>query len=350
MSISTKPSGRAAAKFSVAYVITSTGRDIYADMGVLSALSVRISNPGRPILLVCDQQTSAALNRLRHPLPGLCDQVKAVSVPEGHPTFRNRILKTTLCRHVEGACLYLDADTLVRGSLLELPEMVEDIGAVLNENAKTPEKTVFPGDREFLGKMGWSHDPARYVNGGVQFFHATEGTRRFYEAWNRLYLEGLETHLRQRPGAEKDNSPLNLFWQDQPSLNAAIIQSGVRLTVLPDSLNFQLQAGMKGAPEALVWHFWAAMELRETIFFRLLDQVPRWGLGALERRVRRAIRQPYPYLNQDCFGRKIGRKIEHGKKVGTFESLWLKDRRAAAVRFWLGSVKARLMQKLRERG
>jgi len=51
----------------------------------------------------------------------VCDQFITVPTPDGHPTFEIGWIKTQLCRYVEGNILYIDADTLVRGSLAKLP-------------------------------------------------------------------------------------------------------------------------------------------------------------------------------------------------------------------------------------
>jgi hypothetical protein len=47
-----------------------------------------------------------------------------VPAPDAEPTFRNRWIKTQLCRYAEGNVLYIDTDTLMRGSALFLERPV----------------------------------------------------------------------------------------------------------------------------------------------------------------------------------------------------------------------------------
>ncbi len=328
------------AKFSVAYAVTSDGRDAYADMALVSMLSVRLTNPHLRILAVCDEASAQALRHHRHRMLEVCDEVVDVVTGDGHPTFRNRLLKTQLCLHVPGPCLYLDADILVRGSLAQLPSHTTDIGAVANNNARSKDEMVWIGDEDFLRTMGWPPKFDTFVNGGVQFYHDTQGTRDFYELWHKLYVEGLERHADRRPEATPDQSLLNIYWQDQPSLNAAIKLSGVRCAVLPDIYNLQMKPGARGACGAAVWHFWHALGLGDSSFARLVAAAPRVDLAKLRRMVGKAIRQPYPYPNQDVFGRRVGRKLENNEEVSTFERTWLTDRKAA-LRFWAGGVRAK---------
>jgi hypothetical protein len=119
----------------------------------------------------------------------------------------------------------------------------ETIGAVANNNARSKDEMVWIGDEDFLRTMGWPPKFDTFVNGGVQFYHDTQGTRDFYELWHKLYVEGLERHADRRPEATPDQSLLNIYWQDQPSLNAAIKLSGVRCAVLPDIYKLQMKPG-----------------------------------------------------------------------------------------------------------
>jgi len=329
------------AGFNVAYTVTSDGSDTYADMALVSMLSVRSTNPRLRIVVVCDQASAKALRQHRHRMLEVCDDVAEVATGEGHPTFRNRLLKTQLVCHVPGPCLYLDADIFVRGSLSPLSRLTDDIGAVANNNARTKEEMVWTGDDEFLRSMAWPREFKTFVNGGVQFYHDTPGTRRFYELWHKLYLQGLERHVDRLPEVTADRSLLNIYWQDQPSLNAAIKLSEVQCAVLPDSYNLQMKPGVRGARNAAVWHFWHALGLGDSCFARLVAAAPQADLAKLRRMVVKAIRQPYPYPNQDFFGRCVGRKLEDNREVGTFERMWLTDRKAA-LRFWAGGVKAKL--------
>jgi len=299
---------------------------MFADMGLVSMLSARLTNAEFRICLLCDAPSAQALAKVKHSILEVCDEFVPVETPDGEATFRNRWIKTQLFRYVPGPCLYVDADMLVRGSLGDLPSLAPELGVVANHNQADFANQIWIEDADFLYRMSWPASFPFYANGGLQFYQQGNGAERFYDAWHRLWLEGVRVTGRLR---------------DQPSLNTAITESGVRVTRLPERYNLQLQAGHWGVSSALVWHFWAAAELQDTVFRRLLQAAPSISLDALKERVRRVIRRPYHYPNQDFLGRRFGRKIEHGAEITTFERLWLTDRKAA-LRFWLGGVKSRV--------
>jgi hypothetical protein len=88
--------------FKVAYVVTSNGADIYADMVLVSMLSVQISNPILQVVVVCDEQSAIAIKASKHRLIDVCDEFISVKTPDGEPTFRNRWIKTQLCNFIPG--------------------------------------------------------------------------------------------------------------------------------------------------------------------------------------------------------------------------------------------------------
>jgi hypothetical protein len=328
-------------RFDVAYAITSNGRDAYADMALVSMLSVRLSNPSLHIRAVCDAASAQALRSTKHRMLEVCDELVSVDTPEGDPTFRNRCVKAQLGLVLSGACLYLDADMLVRRDLSALPSLVNELGGVANNNAERPADRMWIGDREFMQRMGWLEDLPGFINGGMQFFRPCAAVTRFYEEWYRLYIEGVRFH-ENTAERSRGESRLTIYWQDQPSLNLAIVRSGVQLDLLPSAYNFQIGAGMRGCSQAAIWHFWYALDSAPTCFSKLLAAASSTKLPRLESMVREAISAPYPYPNQDFLGRRIGRKIDDdAAATTTFENLWLTDRKAA-LRFWAGGVKAKL--------
>ena len=330
------------------YAITSNGRDVYADMGLVSMLSVRLTNPGLRILAVCDASSAQSLRSAKHRMLDVCDELISVDTPEGDATFRNRCVKAQLGLVLSGACLYLDADILVRRDLSALPSLVTELGGVANNNAEKPVDRIWIGDREFMQRMGWPEDLPDFINGGMQFFHPCPAVTRFYEEWYRLYVEGVRFH-ENTAERSRGASRLTIYWQDQPSLNLAIVRSGVQLDLLPSAYNFQIGAGMRGCAEAAIWHFWYALDSAPTCFGKLLAAAPTAKLSRLECMVREAVTAPYPYPNQDFLGRRIGRKIEQAQEVSTFDRTWLTDRKAA-LRFWAGGVKARLARRSAAQG
>ena len=226
-------------KLTLVYVVTSDGKDIFADMVLLSILSVRVSNPGVPIVALCDMKSAHALRRAKHRLLELCDQVISGDTPEGPSTFRNRWIKTQLPKYVQGPALYLDADTLVRRPLSDLMENVQTFGGVTNHHGLTMSEQIWEEDFRELEEMGWPLEFSCYFNGGVFFWRNNRDVDGFYDRWHGLWLRSAKKLGRLR---------------DQPALNTALLQSGLQVQVLPDEYNWQVMFRPIDAPEARQLH------------------------------------------------------------------------------------------------
>jgi hypothetical protein len=311
-----------ALSFTAVYVITSDGRDAFADMTLVSMLSLRISNPMLRIVAVCDRPSAQAIRVAGHRMPEVCDELIEVETPEGEPVFRNRWIKTQLCRFVDRDFLFIDSDTLVRGLLDDIPNLVREFGAVANHNGKSFPEQIWHEERACVEEMGWSSGFDTYYNGGVWFVRKSKVTDEFFESWHRLWFEGFQTKGRTR---------------DQPSLNIALRKSGIDAAVLPETYNAQVQYRWKAATNGQIWHFFSSMELSDTCFFDLLLSSRKVSLGCLRRRIRRAIRMHEPWRNQDLIARWIGSHLSKRPDAspGVAAKLWLLGRRFDAVRYFL---------------
>jgi predicted glycosyltransferase involved in capsule biosynthesis len=83
----------------VAYVLTSNGKDVYADMNLISLRSLRYTNPNTKIILVCDLDTVQSLENYNHPILQEANQIISVKTPprehlpdkENQLKYENRI-------------------------------------------------------------------------------------------------------------------------------------------------------------------------------------------------------------------------------------------------------------------
>jgi hypothetical protein len=314
----------------VVYVVTSDGADAYADMALVSMLSVRISNPGLGILAVCDEKSAITLRAKKHRMLDVCDQFITVPTPAGEPAFRNRWIKTQLCRYVEENILYIDADTLVRGSLADLPPLVSELGAVANWNGATLSEQIWSEDRKIFEEMSWPRNFRTYVNSGFFFLKPCRRVREFFATWHELWLTGM--------------SATGLL-RDQPSFNSSIVLSRVEMKVLPSKFNAQLLMSLNRSSQAIVWHFYASQ--REGNSFGHLAKVANGlCLSRLHHLILRALAAPAPWPNLGWFARRLAARVELQGRARTEEWLWLNGRRKDAVRFalakaWNGLAKRR---------
>jgi hypothetical protein len=315
--------------FTVVYVITSDGKDSFADMALVSMLSVRISNPGLRIVALCDADSAAALRKAKHRLLEVCGEMISIETPEGEPTFRNRWIKTQLPKFQPGPCLYLDADTLVRSSLNDLAAVSADFSAVANHNGATANEQIWQADADVLIQMHWPVVYDVYLNGGVFFYRATEACRQIFELWHALWLEGLRATARLR---------------DQPSLNTGLSRSHRVIAQLPAEYNFQLNMHDGDASNAVVWHFYKGTHTKPTIFEELVHLASRESLAVFRMRIRRIMDMPFPWPNTDFVARKLARRISGKRLPTTAEFLWLTGSRRAASRTALSDLKARVVK------
>ncbi len=309
--------------FRVVYVVTGDGYNAYGDMALVSMLSVRISNPGLGIVAVCDEKSALALRANNHRLLDVCDEFLTVPSPKGTPTFCHRWIKTQLCRHVEGNVLYLDADTLVRGSLADLPHLVSECGLVANHNGKTISEQIWTEDRQVFETMGWPSNFQTYVNSGFFFIKRCPRVRELFAAWHKLWLTGASATGRLR---------------DQPSLNSAILLSAVELTVLPSTFNAQLAKSWNCSSQAVVWHFYASEGDGGNSFGSLVKAANNLSLSHLRPLISRAVAMPAPWPNLGWFARCLAARVELRGSASREEWLWLHGRRKDALRFALGRI------------
>jgi lipopolysaccharide biosynthesis glycosyltransferase len=211
--------------------------------------TIRITNPSCKIYVACDNQTFNNLTETNSPLFKEADEVFGFETPEGHEVFRNRFVKTKLGSLLSESFLFLDSDTIVRGSLLPLWETNADLAGAINHSTDDIAKQVWSEDLDNIRTMHWDFDYP-YINGGVLWYAGTVGSKKFSLTWHELWLANVNRTQRYR---------------DQPALNAAIKQSKVRFNLLHHKWNAQVQGAPKEAKNAVIWHLYINWN-KENIF------------------------------------------------------------------------------------
>jgi lipopolysaccharide biosynthesis glycosyltransferase len=275
----------------VAYVLTTDGRDQFADMALVSILSVRISNPGCRIVLLCDAESAAAIKTAKHRVLEVCDEVISIETPSGNPTFRNRWIKTQLCKFIPGSVLYLDVDTLVRESLSTLSKIVTNVGFVANHNGRVAKEQLWNEDLQYLERNGWNPQLPFYPNGGVFYYNQTPSTAGLFEKWNGLWLEDFQNTKRGR---------------DQPALYEALAKSSIEYTELPLKYNFQFTHPNFPLDRMAILHFYISkFSGIENVYGKLFNALNYVSLNRLNKLVKNAIADPYGWPSRDWLSRFI---------------------------------------------
>lgn len=306
----------------IAYVLTSDGRDQFADMALVSMLSVRISNPGCRIVLLCDSESALAIKNSKHRVLDVCDEMVSIDTPTGNPTFRNRWIKTQLCLFCPYDAIYLDADTLVRDHIGEIPQLARDFAAVPNHNQSRLDHQIEDVENEYIRAMSWSRSFENFYNGGVWFYRHGKSAIHFFQLWHTLWCEGQKRTLQFR---------------DQPSLNVAISESGIHTSCLPNEYNCQMFKDWSGFG-ARIWHFYSSASLEGSIFSDLLSAVDKSNsLQKNQLHVRRSLESKHAWKNKDLIADLILSKQKQG--LANHEILWLQKKRLAACRLFAGKLR-----------
>ncbi len=310
----------------IAYVLTSDGRDQFADMALISMLSVRISNPGCRIVLLCDAESARAIKSTKHRVLDVCDELSSIETPVGNATFRNRWIKTQLCKFISGPVLYLDVDTLVREDVSALSKIITNIGFVANHNGSVAKEQLWNEDLQYLERNGWNPKLPFYPNGGVIFYNETPSTTRLFEKWHELWLEDFQNTKRGR---------------DQPALYEALAQSSIEYTELPLQYNFQFPHQNLPLDRMAILHFYIPRySAIENIYGKLFNAVSYVSMDKLKKLVENAISDPYGWPSRDWLSRFI-LHLESRKliQLTPIHKLWLIGRRAGAARMFLGRLR-----------
>lgn len=301
--------------FQAAYVLTASAQDTYAAMTLVSALSLKITNPTVPVTLLCDHESADYIRTACRHLLDTVDALQVVDTPPGDATFRNRWIKTRLGLILPGDVLFLDSDILVRGSLAAIAEQVKQFGAVHNHNGATVAEQIWDEDRDNLRNIGWSDQFDHYLNGGVWMYRTCDRVKTFFQTWHDTWLQSVQSTGRLR---------------DQPSFNRAIADTGLNLTVMPRRYNEQLAFQWDHSSNATIWHFYASHPLDRNSFNLLIRAAETDSLRSLRVKVARAIRSAAPWPNID----PVAVRISHRKQLRSVETMWLEGRRRHAL-LWL---------------
>jgi hypothetical protein len=272
----------------VAYALTTNALDEHAGLNLLSALSVKFHNPEARILVVCDRSSAKALAVKCHPLREVCDSVIAVDTPEMDPSFRNRFVKTRLRHFIHGTFLYLDGDTIVRGSLQPIFERHLEMGSVPNHNGLGVASEIPYEERQAFERMQWALPSRYYVNGGVHLFADNARVRRFFDTWHENWLQSASVTGRHF---------------DQPALNATLDRSDIQFGWLPHECNAQVHARPATARGALIWHSYnSGHNLTPPTHMDVLLERLRLGIRPTDREIRSLTSKVHPWVAKNALG------------------------------------------------
>lgn len=311
---------RITAAQTICYVLTSDGTDSYADMNLVSAWSVRWSNPQVRIVVLSDTATQEALEARRHPILTEVDEFQSVEVPSASPKFKNRYIKTSLRRRIEGPFLFLDGDTLVRGSLTPIFETKASLAGVPNHSGTGVPSEIPKTERSIFKELGWTLPPNYYVNGGVLYFSDRSDAYKFCDLWHGRWIESSRKTRRHF---------------DQVALNKAVNDSGVDFAWINHRFNAQVHARPSHAWGAVIWHIYLSGHHAspKTVLDVCLDRM-RNGRPVDRSFVAKMCQREHPWLTNNPIDRIAVNGFRRHEEIlngSGWEHLWLADEHLQAI-------------------
>ncbi len=303
----------------VVFVLTSDGQDIYSIMVRSAVASIRISDPGVRVVVLCDASTHAAASAAGAVWLNEVDEVVSCAAPPGSAVYRSRYVKTRMRELVRGAFLFLDLDVLVRGSLEGAFPVGVDIAAAVNHGHPTLEGQLFGRNEEVLRTMGWRRSDAHYLNSGVIFFNDTPAAHRFGREWHQRWLEQWD-----RLGAH----------HDQPAFNAVLHDIDLVFTLLPLRYNAQVRTAPGLATGAAIWHYYLSEEVDRSTAYGCELQRLMGGVAFDRRRIAKIIRAPHPWYRTQPLDDMVARRVLRQGTMEHWDELWLQGRRWEAARLY----------------
>lgn len=228
----------------VVYCLSGGAGDAVVAMMRLSIASVRLTNPDTVVEVLIDQQSLEEIQAAGSRLLEEIDHVHACAVPPGPAALRSRHLKTSMRTVVQGAFLFLDADTLVRKPLCPEWSDTTDVAACPNYCRDRLHEQLEADEAAYIAAMGWPL-PSSYVNSGVVFFADSPQAHAVGRLWHACWTAGV-----RRTGRRID----------QPAFNHAVQTSGAELCLLPSGWNSQIVRAPATARDASIWHYYHSCE------------------------------------------------------------------------------------------
>ena len=183
-------------KTKLVYVLTSSPENNYIEQALLSVYTARYHNPDATIVLIVDDLTDKLLLGTRKELlEYISEKIVKIFPEEMSMMQRSRWLKTSVRNIIDGDFLFIDCDTLIARSLLEIDTIPYELSAVLDSHLPISKyhKSIYNHIEKNAKILDW--DIAKeifYFNSGVMYVKDTKKNRMFFEKWHSYWFEGTQ--------------------------------------------------------------------------------------------------------------------------------------------------------------
>ena len=229
-------------KTKIVYCIVSNNNDIYLEQAWVSIYTLRKHNPDADVILLVDKGTESTLTGKRGGIRELVTEVVAVDTPDGYNAMqRSRYLKTNFRQFIAGDLLFIDADTVIGGSLAGIDNIDSEIACVPDGHSRFCDKSEYKFTKQRIHSIfGLTEiDSEFYFNSGVIYVKDTPRMHIFFSDW---YEKWKFSSLKQNCS------------YDQPALFMADKMNGYIIKELPGYYNCQIAYSLKFFYGGLILH------------------------------------------------------------------------------------------------
>ena len=211
------------------YVLTCSEKGTYIEQALMSIWSARYHNPNAHIVLLTDDVTDHLLVGARGELTNYITEKIVIPFDDGNLSmvYRSRWIKTSVRQIITGNFLFIDCDTVVCKSLIEIDSFDCDIGAVWESHLMVDDfcddlkESAFNANQQIGLDLGSEKE---YFSSGVLFVKDKPQTHQLYSLWHQFWLEGLKKGLSiDQPSLAKSNREMGYIIQRIPDFYNCIL-------------------------------------------------------------------------------------------------------------------------------
>lgn len=236
-------------KTKIVYCIVSNEEDIYLEQAWVSIYTLRKYNPDADVILLVDKGTETTLTGKRAGIRELVTEVVAVDAPDGYNAMqRSRYLKTNFRQFITGDLLFIDADTVIGGSLAGIDNIDAEIACVPDGHRSIFELhaiNAFDYAKEQISRAFdiQEIDSEFYFNSGVIYVKDTPRMHTFFTEWFEAW---------------KYSAFERKISIDQPALFVVNKKNGYLIKKLSGEYNCQIAFSLKYFYGGLILHFFTS--------------------------------------------------------------------------------------------
>ena len=197
------------------YVLTCAPEKHYIEQALMSVWSARHWNPDAHIVLIVDDMTDKLFVGKRAEILDYISEKIVVPFEDASISmmYRSRFIKTSVRRLVKGRYLFIDCDTIVRGSLEAVDGWTETVSAVPDALLPVAEYSsdMYNPINERAKVVGYDLSKEKYhFNSGVMLVEDVEEAYQLYELWHLYWEECTHKNLMaDQPALARANVEMN---------------------------------------------------------------------------------------------------------------------------------------------